>query len=149
VVRKRILTLATVLIFAGCAGSPPAEPLKIVASLAPTVGPTEQPTEAASPSAVPTSAPTAQVTDLPTELPTAQATEPPTEQPTDAPSLQPTPKPAYYTPPGWDGFSDVNCPDFKTHAEALSFFIGTGGTKTNDPYRLDTNHDGNPCQSLP
>lgn len=55
----------------------------------------------------------------------------------------------YYTPPGWDGVSDVNCKDFDTHAHAASFFKGMGGTKTNDPYGLDGDHDGNACETLP
>jgi len=56
---------------------------------------------------------------------------------------------SFYTPPGWDGHSDVDCPDFQTHAQAQSFFVGTGGSRTNDPYRLDADHDGIACESLP
>jgi hypothetical protein len=55
----------------------------------------------------------------------------------------------FYTPPGWDGHSDVNCPDFDTHAHAQSFFEGTGGTTTKDPYGLDGDNDGIACESLP
>ena len=51
--------------------------------------------------------------------------------------------------PGWDGYSDVNCPDFDTHAQAQSFFKGTGGTRSNDPYGLDRDHDGIACETLP
>ena len=103
--------------------------------------------------------PTLEVTPTPTlVLPTALATEPDltqipaTEIPTTEPpvSIAPTAKPAnFYTPPGWDGSSDVNCPAFDTHAHAVSFFKGTGGTTTNDPYGLDRDHDGNPCETLP
>lgn len=56
---------------------------------------------------------------------------------------------SFYRPPGWDGHSDVNCSDFQTHAQAQSFFVGTGGSRTNDPYRLDADHDGLACESLP
>jgi hypothetical protein len=56
---------------------------------------------------------------------------------------------SFYKPPGWDGVSDVDCPDFDTHAQAQSFFKGTGGTKSNDPYRLDNDHDGLACETLP
>jgi hypothetical protein len=56
---------------------------------------------------------------------------------------------AFYKPPGWDGVSDVNCPDFDTHAHAQSFFWGTRGSKTNDPYGLDNDHDGLACETLP
>ena len=69
-----------------------------------------------------------------------------------APSLAsaaPTGSAAFYRPPGWDGISDVDCKDFATHAQAQSFFIGTGGSTTNDPYRLDSDHDGKACESLP
>jgi hypothetical protein len=63
---------------------------------------------------------------------------------------QPTPKSgAYYKPPGWDGVSDVNCKAFDTHAHAQSFFKGTGGSKGNDPYGLDGDHDANACETLP
>lgn len=56
---------------------------------------------------------------------------------------------SFYKPPGWDGVSDVNCKDFDTHAHAQSFFIGTHGSTTNDPYGLDGDHDGNACETLP
>jgi hypothetical protein len=89
--------------------------------------------------------------------PTALATEgiasiKPGATPKPKASTKPTARPAstsYYKPPGWDGYSDVNCSDFDTHAHAQSFFIGTGGSKTSDPYGLDGNHDGVACQNLP
>ena len=65
---------------------------------------------------------------------------------TAEPSAKPT---GFYTPPGWDGHSDVDCGDFDTRAHAQSFFLGTGGSTTNDPYRLDADHDGQACESLP
>jgi hypothetical protein len=64
-------------------------------------------------------------------------------------SAAPTSSAAFYRPPGWDGVSDVDCSDFKTHAQAQSFFVGTGGSRTNDPYRPDSDHDGQACESLP
>ena len=54
----------------------------------------------------------------------------------------------FYRPPSWDGVSDVDCSDFDTQAHAQSFFVGTRGSKTNDPYRLDSDHDGIACESL-
>jgi hypothetical protein len=81
---------------------------------------------------------------------TPKATPKPTPKPTAKPTPKPTSKPAsYYKPPGWDGYSDVNCPDFDTHAHAQSFFKGTGGTTSNDPYGLDRDHDGSACETLP
>jgi micrococcal nuclease len=63
---------------------------------------------------------------------------------------QATPKSGnYYQPPGWDGVSDVNCKDFDSHAHAMSFFRGTGGSTSNDPYGMDGDHDGNACETLP
>jgi len=56
---------------------------------------------------------------------------------------------SFYKPPGWDGVSDVNCSDFDTHKHAQSFFKGTGGSKSNDPYGLDRDHDGSACDTLP
>lgn len=55
----------------------------------------------------------------------------------------------FYTPPAWDGHSDVDCADFDSHAQAQSFFIGTGGSRAYDPYRLDGDNDGLACESLP
>jgi excalibur calcium-binding domain-containing protein len=89
-----------------------------------------------------------------TQKPAAKATAKPTPKPTPKPTRKPTPRPtkrpaSYYKPPGWDGYSDVNCPDFDTHAHAQSFFKGTGGSRSNDPYGLDRDHDGIACESLP
>jgi hypothetical protein len=70
-----------------------------------------------------------------------------TRKPTPKPTKKPTAK--YYKPPGWDGSSDVNCKDFDTHAHAQSFFKGTGGSKTSDPYGLDGDHDAIACELLP
>jgi Excalibur calcium-binding domain. len=70
-------------------------------------------------------------------------------------TVSPTPRPTaatsggYYRPPGWDGVSDVDCSDFSTHAQAQSFFLGTGGSRSNDRYGLDRDHDGLACESLP
>lgn len=92
----------------------------------------------------------------PTAVPTPLATEA-IDTPAPARSSRPgsaSPAPtkaagSFYRPPGWDGVSDVDCKDFDTHAHAVSFFKGTGGTKSKDPYGLDREHDGNPCETLP
>jgi hypothetical protein len=75
----------------------------------------------------------------------------PTKKPKATPKA--TKKPAgvgggYYRPPGWNGSSDVDCSDFDTHAHAQSFFKGTGGSRTRDPYKLDPDHDGLACEGL-
>jgi hypothetical protein len=54
----------------------------------------------------------------------------------------------YPAPPGWNGSSDVDCPDFATHAQAQAFFIQHGGPGS-DPHGLDGDHDGLACESLP
>jgi hypothetical protein len=95
------------------------------------------------PAAIPTPlaiAPTTLVGTTPRPTPKPKATPKPTKKPASG---------SYYKLPGWDGYSDVNCPDFDTHAHAQSFFHGTGGSTTNDPYRLDADHDGVACESLP
>ncbi|KKR16434.1 MAG: hypothetical protein UT44_C0015G0013 [Candidatus Levybacteria bacterium GW2011_GWA1_39_32] len=43
---------------------------------------------------------------------------------------------------------DKDCGDFATHAEAQSFFISQGGPGS-DPHRLDADHDGFACETLP
>jgi competence protein ComEC len=44
--------------------------------------------------------------------------------------------------------SDVDCGDFATHAEAQEFFLAAGGPDS-DRHRLDGDHDGVACESLP
>ncbi len=109
-----------------------------------TVAPTVQPVAfAAAISATPT--PLATERQVPVSAESSTAPEP-----TPKPTAKPTAKPAsYFKPAGWDGYSDVDCPDFDTHAHAQSFFKGTGGTTSNDPYRLDRDHDGVACETLP
>jgi hypothetical protein len=93
--------------------------------------------------------PNATPTPLATES-LASASITPKSTPKSTAKPKATPKPAaYYKPPGWDGYSDVNCLDFDTHAHAQSFFKGTGGTTSNDPYGLDRDHDGIACETLP
>jgi hypothetical protein len=94
-------------------------------------------------------------TDLATEAPAASPAEAATATPAQKPTKKPaaTKKPAknakYYRPKGWDGYSDVDCSDFKTHKQAQSFFKGTGGSRSDDPYGLDFEHDGIACETLP
>jgi hypothetical protein len=105
------------------------------------------------PLVAPAATPTALATEAPnlvTPRPQATPAANPTKKPLTPPA--PTKKPAsgsFYKPAGWDGTSDVDCPDFDTHAHAQSFFVGTGGSTTHDPYRLDADHDGNACESRP
>ena len=44
--------------------------------------------------------------------------------------------------------ADRDCRDFKTHAEAQAFFVAAGGPRS-DPHRLDADHDGSACETLP
>jgi hypothetical protein len=86
--------------------------------------------------------------------------EPVTSVPLVVPRATPTPlavesTPAgggggsFYKPRGWDGVSDVNCKDFDTHKHAQGIFEGTRGSRSNDPYGLDGDHDGIACETLP
>jgi len=43
---------------------------------------------------------------------------------------------------------DKDCSDFKTQSEAQAFFLLQGGPEK-DPHRLDSDGDGNACESLP
>src|SRR3989344_747480 len=44
---------------------------------------------------------------------------------------------------------DKDCPDFKTHAEAQTYFNSKGGSSSNNVDNLDADHDGIACESLP
>ncbi|BDG59281.1 thermonuclease family protein [Caldinitratiruptor microaerophilus] len=55
--------------------------------------------------------------------------------------------PAAPAAPG-GAFADRDCSDFRTQAEAQAFFEANGGP-ARDPHRLDGDHDGIACESLP
>ncbi len=44
---------------------------------------------------------------------------------------------------------DYDCKDFKTQRQAQRFFKKHDGSRHNDPYGLDADHDGKACESLP
>lgn len=44
---------------------------------------------------------------------------------------------------------DRNCPDFATQADAQAYFEAAGGSASNNVDRLDADHDGIACESLP
>lgn len=44
---------------------------------------------------------------------------------------------------------DKDCSDFQTHRQAQQFFTSHGGSASNDYDRLDEDHDGQACESLP
>ena len=93
---------------------------------------------------------TALAAEVPATDDVSASDPPPAAPPRITPRPKTTTKPAaFYKPPGWDGSSDVDCPDFDTHAHAQSFFRGTDGSTTHDPYRLDRDHDGIACETLP
>lgn len=81
-----------------------------------------------------------------------------TTQPADAVPAAPAPQapaadpplsgPAPYAGP-YDPFGpDRDCGNFRTHADAQTFFIAAGGPRT-DRHRLDADHDGTACETLP
>lgn len=51
--------------------------------------------------------------------------------------------------PIYSSGGDKDCKDFKTHAEAQSYFLSKGESPTNNVDRLDADHDGVACESLP
>ena len=81
--------------------------------------------------------PTPTTLPAPTSLPT-----PPPSQPTTSPN--PAPGGLPYDPNG----PDRDCPDFATQEEAQRFFLAAGGPDS-DPHRLDGDHDGIACETLP
>ncbi|MFH1863167.1 MAG: thermonuclease family protein [bacterium] len=80
--------------------------------------------------------------------PAAQTAATSKPQPTKAAAIA-TPKPAATSSSsGAYTGADKDCPDFKTQAEAQSFFISQGGP-SKDPHRLDQDKDGVACETLP
>ena len=47
------------------------------------------------------------------------------------------------------GNGDMDCSDFSVQDEAQTYFEGKGGSPTNNVDRLDSDHDGIACESLP
>jgi hypothetical protein len=149
---RRINRLASAMVLgltliAGCSSgqtvAPTVKPVAFVAPLSATQTPLaiEMQVPVSAESSTSTE-PTPNATPIATPKAAPKATPKPTPRPTAKPS-------SYFKPAGWDGSSDVDCPDFDTHAHAQSFFKGTGGTTSNDPYRLDRDHDGVACERLP
>jgi hypothetical protein len=132
---RSVALTALMILVAGCASSAPvpfAVPLK-----------TNNGPAGATPGSDATPTPLASARPVP-----AAVTPKPKPKATPKPKVTKAPV-SYYKPPGWDGVSDVDCPDFDTHAHAQSFFEGTGGSRSYDPYRLDADHDGSACEALP
>lgn len=122
--RHLLIALAAVAVI-GCSGSTTVDPLAA------------EPTDLASEALATPQAESASATPKPTTKPAA------TKKPGKSGKAK------FYKPKGWDGYSDVDCSDFKTHKQAQSFFKGTGGSKSNDPHGLDAEHDGIACELLP
>jgi hypothetical protein len=78
----------------------------------------------------------------PSALPTATATKPSATKPT---AVKKTPTNA----PVCNCSTHYKCANFSTHNQAHACFTSCGGSSTNNWNSLDSNHDGEPCQSLP
>jgi micrococcal nuclease len=90
----------------------------------------------------PTPVPPTATVSPPTPLPPSEE-QPAATRPPDVPS--PTASTSLlYDPNG----PDRDCGDFSTHAEAQAFFEAAGGPAS-DPHRLDGDHDGVACETLP
>lgn len=80
--------------------------------------------------------------------PAATATQAPPPPPPAPPTATPPPSGGVcgtpYSPTG----PDRDCSDFATQAQAQCFYEAAGGP-ARDPYRLDADHDGIACESLP
>ncbi len=81
----------------------------------------------------------------PTAAPLQTVPLPPTATPTSAPVVQPSPPPA---PCNCSG-PDPDCGDFGTHAAAQACFNYCMSQGYGDVFRLDSDGDGNACESLP
>jgi hypothetical protein len=44
---------------------------------------------------------------------------------------------------------DKDCKDFATYGQAQAYFEGRSGSPSNNADRLDNDHDGIACESLP
>jgi hypothetical protein len=71
------------------------------------------------------------------------STPPPTRVPVDTPTPMPTPPDG--DPCGPCAATDCNCGDFPTWQQAKACL----DAYPSDPFDLDSNHDGVPCESLP
>ena len=80
--------------------------------------------------------------------PTTPSASPTPSTPTATPTVAPTPTSAGYSLPGCyhPGQNSCNCSDFTTHSWAQWFHDTYDPTDVN---RLDSNHDGVVCESLP
>jgi hypothetical protein len=93
-------------------------------------------------------------TPTPSPTPTPKPTK--TTNPTSKPPVS-TPKPTNNTPSAQKqtiittniAGEDKNCKDFKTQAEAQTYFNSKGGSASNNVDDLDRDHDGEACESLP
>jgi hypothetical protein len=124
----------------------PVEPTPTATAEPPTA--TATPTTTAEPSATRTPAPPSPTA---TPVPTAEPSAVPTTAPEALASPTLVPNRAgsgsgglRYDPSG----PDRDCGDFDTQQEAQAFFIAAGGPEE-DPHRLDGDHDGVVCETLP
>lgn len=65
-----------------------------------------------------------------------------------APTVQSNTVPVQESAPLTSG-GDKDCKDFATHADAQAYFVSKGGSPTNNVDKLDADHDGIACESLP
>jgi endonuclease YncB( thermonuclease family) len=97
-----------------------------------------------------TQAPVAQSQPAPASV-SHPAPQPPPQTPSPAPGSQPQPAPVPSSTPASNyscSANTYNCTDFSTHAEAQAVFDMCGGTG-HDIHKLDSNKDGEACESLP
>jgi micrococcal nuclease len=103
------------------------------------------------PTTAPTPTPQTTVEPAPAPAPTPAPT--PEPAPAPAPTTEPAPTPAP-TPTQSASACDCsgniyNCTDFKTHAAAQAVYDCCMAKVGTDIHRLDSNHDGQACESLP
>jgi len=52
-------------------------------------------------------------------------------------------------PLGTEAFRDRDCSDFRTQKKAQRWFKRHGGSRSYDPWNLDSDNDGKACEDLP
>jgi hypothetical protein len=147
---RQVLLLVVSLVAAGCGSSlsVPSTPQRLAPAV-PSTAPSDPARASVAPAIVATAAPTAEASASRPGR-TAKPDKPDRTAKPEKPDVTPKPtkKPsAFYTPPGWRPGRDVNCPDFPSHQKAQEFFVAMGGSRTRDPYGLDSDSDGIACES--
>lgn len=122
---------------------------KITVSTQPTPTPTDTIYQTIIPTATPS--PTPSLTPSPTPKPTPKPTTKPAVKAAATVAPKPSTQPSTTTFTSSCQYSctgpDRDCADFSNHPQAQTFFNCCGFNSSNDPMRLDRDHDGLACEN--